>query len=164
MCKIQSVFIVCDLVLLSSCCLCVCVCVRVCVCLSSEISLTVRGVEQLAWSGTANAEESGTCCSRLTLDLWWVRSSGHFGESLGQVTLRRPFFGELYWRWGMNLTRVKVLKRPFIRYHKGCWFRFMCSALRNISSEVWWTSPMRGERSHHKVYVGELAEGPFTHS
>ena len=46
---------------------------------------------------------------------------------------------------------------------KGCWFRFMCSALRNMSSEVWWTSPLRGERSHHKVYVGELAEGPFTH-
>ena len=47
---------------------------------------------------------------------------------------------------------------------KGCWFRFMCSPLRNISSEVWWTSSLRGERSHHKVYVGELAEGPFTHS
>ena len=109
MCVMCVRFSLCLSYVILSCCLrvvsvSVSVSESVSVCLP-KISLTVRGVEQLAWSGTANAEESGTCCSRLTLDLWWVRSCVHFGESQVQVTtLRRPFFGELYWRWGMNLT------------------------------------------------------------
>ena len=81
-----------------------CLCLFLCPSLSVFRNFPHGTWRWTAWSGTANAEESGMCCSRLTLNLWWVRSSGHFGESLGQVTLRRPFFGELYWRWGMNLT------------------------------------------------------------